>query len=78
MTQYSTLGKSIKGKKTTFIKGLRDDLCVIESVNKPTNFDHVLFLGHDFYYGDVFKAWDDGHGDDYTIFFGVAGEEFNQ
>lgn len=42
---------------------------------KPTDYEEVVWLGYDRFYGDVFKAISrDGY---MTIFFGKKGNEFN-
>ena len=49
----------------------------VEELNdKQQYWDNVLFIGHDVDYGDVFKVWDDGGENNFTICFGVKGDEF--
>ena len=42
----------------------------------PSEYDNVLHIGTDEEYGDVFKAWDDGEKNNFIIYFGVKGDEF--
>ena len=42
----------------------------------PSKWDNCLHIGTDEYYGDVFKVWDDGKENNFTIYFGEKGDEF--
>lgn len=77
MTKILTINSEPK-RKTVFTKILNYAFEVKDSENSPDSFDNVIFIGHDRCYGDVFKAYDDGDEEDFTLFFGVAGNEFNQ
>lgn len=44
----------------------------------PEMWSNVMHLWKDKNYGDVFRCWDVIDGSDSTIFFGEAGDEFNQ
>ena len=43
----------------------------------PSDFDNVLWIGHNHWYGDVFKVWSDVDPIKFNIFFGTKGDEFN-
>lgn len=79
MTKYVTLKNQEKPKriKTAFNRILTDALLVVSCDKDPKSYDNVLFLGHDINYGDLFKAWDDGNEEDFCLYFGVKGDEFN-
>lgn len=47
------------------------------SKHSPCNFENILHVGKDLYYGDVFKCWNLNE-DVFYIAFGEAGDEFNQ
>ena len=63
-------------KKTIFKKCVSSTLEIFSTVYKPCDFENVLFIGNDKYYGDVFKAWNDER--DFYILFGTAGDEFKK
>ena len=77
-TKFMTLneGKTKVEKTTSFDKQIWNG--GVESAEyTPDKFDNVLFLGNDFDYGDVFKAWDNESPNSFWIFFGEKGDEFN-
>ena len=80
-TKFITLGKTSKiFKETIFTHYIISGLTVCEG---PTctvnNFENVLHIGYDKRYGDVFKCWDnDDIPNNFTIYFGTKGDEFNQ
>lgn len=77
MTKFMTLGYSKKTVKKTVFKTLLDDsFKIVDASKQPENYSNVLFLGHDESYGDLFKAWDDDK-NDFAIYFGEKGDEFN-
>lgn len=76
-TKFMTLGDSKKGgKKTVFKTFLNSSFTAIKAESQPEDYTNVLFLGHDDGYGDVFKAWSDDQ-DNFILFFGEKGDEFN-
>jgi len=80
MTKYSKMEvkKEVK-KKTVFRKALSFDLTVKDNVQfEPENYENVIWLGYDRNYGDIFKVFNDDYVDSFTIYFGEAGDEFNQ
>ena len=79
MTKYTTLHtKKTEGKETVFTALVCSDAKQdFDNLPSPNKYDNVMFLGSDNSYGDVFKAWDDEEGDNFFIYFGVKGDEFN-
>lgn len=76
-TKFMSLDEPKKEvKKTVFNHYLNEDLIPIEAENLPEHYGNVLYIGNAHGYGDVFKAWDDGEEDMFTIFFGEKGDEF--
>ena len=79
-TKFITLNGDLKtiNKKTVFTKGINGDFSITNEIClQPKDWDNVLYLGHDKDYGDVFKAWDDGNEEDFVLFFGKKGDEFD-
>jgi len=78
MTKFINLINSTKpkNKKTVFTK-LVGRVDVIEANSSPEEFDYVAFIGSDVSYGDVFKAWQNGKEDNFYLYFGIKGDEFN-
>lgn len=78
MTNYIRLdgNKKKEPKETIFLKYVEANRAPNEPISKPKSFDNVLHLGHDKNYGDVFKAWNDNDHDNFSLYFGVAGDEF--
>lgn len=83
MTQFfdaTTDGKNIT--TTTEFKSVVENSTDIRETHEdeflPEQFDHVtMIIKNDASYGDVFLAWNKGEEDDKMIFFGKAGNEFN-
>lgn len=50
---------------------------IVETDTLPEEYENVMLLWKDKYYGDVFRCWDDDPSDS-TIYFGTAGDGFNQ
>ena len=42
----------------------------------PSDYDNVELIGTSGYYGSVFKAWNNNTLMDFTLFYGIAGNEF--
>ena len=67
-------------KETKFLKILEFDFSVASVAsadpNYPKEYDTIEFIGHDIDYGDVFKAYD-SNANEFTLFFGVKGDEFD-
>lgn len=80
MTKFTTLNqvKSVKKvKETIFTHVVEKNGKTHESVSyTPKHFHNVMFIGHDYIYGDVFKVWNNGS-DNFMLFFGIKGDEFN-
>ena len=78
MTKYLTInGHEPKGERETqFRKAIELDRIETAGAD-PENWDNVMWLGYNSVYGDVFKAWDNGSEDDFCIYFGIKGDEFN-
>lgn len=79
MTKFISLIEKPKDK-TVFTAGVNFNVktekgCVEKTILKPTDYEEVIWLGHDKIYGDVFKAVKKD--DSFTIFFGKKGSEFN-
>ena len=68
-------------KKTTFKKYLSSGFEVVDVdciFHSTENYDIIEYLGTDNSYGDVFKAYhDENDENNFTLFFGVKGDEFN-
>ena len=76
-TTFHKLTNSISKNKTIFEKCLQTNFEVSFKVKfSPEDFDHVLHIGYSQDFGDVFKAWKNGHEAAYFIYFGIAGDEF--
>ena len=63
-------------KKTVFKKFLTSYFIVRKPSIKPKSWGNVKLIGRDNMYGDVFIAWEDDP-NDFGIYFGTAGDEFN-
>lgn len=64
-------------KQTKFTHYLNISRTVKETLtDNPSKWNNVLHIGTDKYYGDVFKVWDNGEENNFTIFFGEKGDEF--
>ena len=62
--------------KTVFTHVVNGDKGFGIADNSPEQFDTVELIGIDSSYGAVFKAYDHD-GDDFILFFGTVGDEFN-
>lgn len=83
MTQFSkiALHPIIKKEKkeTKFHKFVNENIIVSDSISAtPQDYDRVILVGNDSYYGDVFICYNEKDTDDFTIVFGEAGDEFKQ
>ncbi len=77
MTKFSTLdNKKKEVKKTVFKITLGTDLQGLKTELTPYDYKNVLHLGYDIYYKDVFKCWNNDP-NDFTIYFGEKGDEFD-
>lgn len=76
MTEYTTLEPAKKAKKTVFKKFLTSTLEIKDAKYHPKDYDKVLYIGNNTFYGDVFKAWLDNNEEEFTIYFGEKGDEF--
>ena len=78
MTKFIDNTKKANSKKTVFKKALSFDFTVGDACASIYDYEKVEFIGHDESYGDVFKAYLDADDDNnFTLFFGVKGDEFN-
>ena len=62
-------------KETVFKNIINTEFEIVDTMLTPRNFDNVLHIGKDMYYGDVFKCWH-SKSDVFYIIFGTAGDEF--
>lgn len=62
-------------KPTVFTHYIDSDKTVRTSKNNANEYQNVIWLGDDKIYGDIFKAWNDKFPNNFTIFFGVKGDE---
>ena len=78
MTKFISIDKDTQEKKeTVFTHSIQSTLKDIIEVNiKATEYKNVMHLGYDNIYKDVFKAWDNNP-NNFTLFFGTKGNEFN-
>ena len=79
MTKFTTLKETKKeGKKTVFTHCVGSDMIIYEtSLNQPKDWDNVLHIGHDESYGDVFKVSSNYFTNNFSIYFGIKGDEFD-
>ena len=78
MTKFKTLQQSKPKNKTTFDTFLVNKRRITtQAVANPTEYDNVLYIGYSQSYGDVFKAWNDNDEDNFIIYFGKKGDEFD-
>ena len=76
-TKFITLESKIV-KKTVFIHYVNRDMEIkLYPDFQANHYENVLHIGYDKVYGDVFKAWKNEH-DNFVIYFGTKGDEFNQ
>lgn len=79
MTKFIDNTKKANSKKTVFEKALSFDFIVDDAISNVTDYEKVEFIGHDESYGDVFKAYrDENDENNFTLFFGVKGSEFDE
>ena len=79
MTKFIDNTQKNKSKKTIFEKALSFDFTVVDGSADLADYEKVEFIGHDESYGDVFKAYHDANDDNnFTLFFGVKGSEFDE
>ena len=79
MTKFIDNTKKKLPKKTVFEKVLTFDFAIENAECGLDVYEKVEFIGHDESYGDVFKAYHDANDDNnFTLFFGVKGSEFDE
>jgi len=61
-------------KKTVFKELLNSSKKIAPATWTPNDYETVEYIGHDQYYGDVFKASNDDTG--CVLYFGEKGDEF--
>lgn len=67
-----------KTDPTVFHKVLYSENLTFNSAHyNPSSFDYVEYLGKNTRYGDMFKVWKEGREEEFYIYVGVAGKEFN-
>ena len=81
MTKFidKTKDNSVKTpKQTVFKKYLTEDMVVKDNTKGSSvrEWETIEFIGRDFAYGDVFKAYNTDS-NDFTLFFGIKGDEFD-
>lgn len=76
MTTFVNKSSSKIANKTIFTNIVDVDGRVRETNMKPEAYKVVELIGIDSIYGAVFKAYD-YDSDDFILFFGIAGDEFN-
>ena len=77
-TKFMSLDKPQVEKKQTVFTHYVDDEGIIRKCSNgyKVDYDNILYIGTDKYYGDTFKCWDDGSENDFVINFGVRGDKF--
>lgn len=78
-TNFLTLERKKKKEKketifTHFINSHRE---IKRTSYIATDFENVMLIGRDKVYGDIFKCWDNDP-NEFLIFFGTAGDEFDK
>ena len=76
VTKFISLENKKESKKTVFKKYITSNSSVEKAISEPSCYDNVLHIGYDKDYGDVFKAWNDNSPNDFVIYFGAKGDEF--
>ena len=76
MTTFVNKSNREIANKTIFTHVVDTDREVVETGMKPEAYKVVELIGIDGSYGAVFKAYDHD-GDDFILFFGTVGDEFN-
>ena len=78
MTTFINKNKVKESAKTVFTRVINHDGTSSRNlILQPVEFDYVELIGIDSSYGAVFKAYDEGESD-FALYFGIAGDEFNQ
>ena len=78
-TKFTSLDDNKEGKKTVFTKAVMKNLTINGTISQPDDFDNILHIGFDKYYGDVFKCWcNKDNVNEFIIYFGTAGDEFKK
>ena len=75
MTNF--IDKLFTVKKTVFQSYLSSSMTIKAATLEPSKFKNVEFIGSDKDYGEVFKVWDDDI-NEFMLYFGVKGDEFNK
>ncbi len=66
-----------KKRETVFTHVLGSDKKAVQLyTNLAPDKDNIIHLGCHQDYGDIFKAWMNGKENEFSIYFGVAGDEF--
>lgn len=80
MTKFSKKFGEVKkeSRQTVFKKVIDSDFTINEAVDNPSDYENINWVGHDQLYGDVFFCYDNDKENNFVIFFGTAGDEFNQ
>jgi len=60
-----------------FRKKIGENTVISPTMSRPESYDNVEFIRHDKIYGDIFFAWGNAEEDNFTIFFGERGNEFD-
>lgn len=76
MTTFVNKGNSKIANKTIFTHTIDVNREIVETGQKPKDYEFVELIGIDSIYGAVFKAYDHDD-DDFILFFGITGDEFN-
>lgn len=78
MTTFINKNKVKEPVKTVFTSAINlDGISCRNNISQPDNYDYVELIGIDSSYGAVFKVYDEGDSD-FVLYFGIAGDEFNQ
>lgn len=78
MTTFINKNKVKEPVKTVFTRAINHDgISCRNNIVQPDEYDYVELIGIDSSYGSVFKAYDEGDVD-FILYFGIAGDEFNQ
>lgn len=76
MTTFVNKSNSKIANKTIFTHAVDVNREIVETRQKPKDYEFVELIGIDNSYGAVFKACD-SNDSGFTLFFGIAGDEFN-
>ena len=78
MTKFISIEKDTQEKKeTVFTRIVELNGGTDASIVKAKEWDNVMHIGFDDVYGDVFKCWDNKDVNNFTLYFGTKGDEFN-